>query len=1054
MKKTQRKDAFRNIRKRIVSFLSICLVIMLGLGGVFVIRYMRAGINAEATGYYNSHGFKTYELISSLGVTEDDIAQIKETEGVTDAEGVIRAAGSLTKGDFTCNVDLISMTERISVPEVLEGRAPEAKDECVIAEDFAETRGLKVGDKVRLIMEDIASPVASSEDGRDEDKADGKDGEKADEKGFGGVLLEDEFTVTGLIKHPDYLRRKSVEYVVLPWAAYDKSVTDGFYTHAFVKSDDPEGIDVFSDKYFEKTAGTKQALEELTDTLAVDSAQRAKEKAYARIDEEWQKALKELEDAQNEIDDNEATLNDELAKARRDLENAQKELDRKVGDYNKQIRNAEKLIKEGEQRIKNGEKQIKENEKKINDAEKQLNEYKKYFELAEKYLPDAEKYVNEKKAEYEEQLKGVLETIEEAKKLLSVLEKLDPDSEEFKETAIKLVNLLESKKDDVKKIQDALKTDKAIQAVQELLEFAPKIKEATGIDFTGLINAVSKFRDFDYDGFCTRARELAENADKLPEFIKKTEELLKSIQDELDTLKEYAEYIQKFKDNEGTIRSKIREKEQELEDGKNKLKKAKDDLAAGKRELAAAKKKLAAGKAELASEKKKYEAQIRDGWNLYYTKKADYESKLEEAKALLAENREAAEEKLAEARAEVEKIECKWLVFDRRANAGYVDIKSTLYALNSAGTIFGLLFMLISAIVCFSTLTIIIEEQKKMVGTVKAFGFRKREVLSKYLVFGVIAAIIGCIAGILLALGLSGLVLKAYHNTGMYQFGLAKSIVTIGPTILFCLIMIAICAVATVIACSDILKSPASILMKGGTAKKNSGYRKTTTSKRGGSLYSRLILRNMSDDKVRVAISIIIIAFSTLLVGVGISMKFGFDGMRTTQISDVYKYDVRVDLGDKVTGGDKLAMEEIMARDGAEYLSASYESHIFHLDDRLDALYVLTADPEALDEYFAVRDTKKGEILEMPEDGILVQKKIKESYGKDIGSTISILNSELDDCEAEVKGVFQNYVGRIVITTPEGYRSIFREDPVYNCYYVKTGGADMEKLQQDLLSVS
>ena len=886
-------------------------------------------------------------------------------------------------------------------------------------------------------MEDIASRLASSEEEHDEDKTD----EKEAGKGLGGALFEEEFTVTGLMKHPDYLRRKSVEYVVLPWAAYDKDVTEGFYTHAFVKSDDPEGIDVFSDKYFEKTAGTKHALEELTGTLAVDSAQRAKDKAYAKIDEEWQKALKELEDAQNEIDDNEADLNSELAKARKKLEDAQKELDKKVGDYNKQISNAEKLIKEGEIKIRNGEKEIKENEKK-------LNEYKKYFELAEKYLPDAEKYVNEKKAEYEKQLEGVLDTIKEAKRLLSLLEKLDPDSKEFKETAIKIVNLLESKKDDVKKIQDALKTDKAIQAVQKLLEYAPEIKEATGIDFTGLINAVSKFRDFDYDGFCARAKELAENADKLPEFIKNTEELLKTIQDELDTLNEYAEYIQKFKDNEGTIRSKIREKEQELEDGKNKLKKAKD-------ELAAAKKKLAAGKAELAAEKKKYEAQIRDGWNQYYSKKADYESKLEEAKALLAENREAAEEKLAEARAEVEKIECMWLVFDRRANAGYVDIKSTLSALDSAGTIFGLLFMLISAIVCFSTLTIIIEEQKKMVGTVKAFGFRKREVLSKYLVFGVTAAILGCIAGILLALGLSGLVLKAYHNTGMYQFGLAKSIVTIGPTIIFSLIMVAICAVATIIACSDILKSPASILMKGGTSKKNSGYRKTKTSKRGGSLYSRLILRNMSDDKVRVAISIIIIAFSTLLVGVGISMKFGFDGMRSTQISDVYKYDVRVDLGDKVTGADKRAMEEIMAQDGAEYLSASYESHIFHLGDRLDALNVLTADPEALDDYFAVRDTKKGDkTLELPEDGILVQKKIKESYGKDIGSTISILNSELDDCEAEVKGVFQNYVGRIVITSPEGYRSIFKEDPVYNCYYVKTGGADMEKLQQDLLSVS
>ena len=53
MKKTQRKDAFRNIRKRIVSYLSICLVIMLGLGGVFTTRYMDAGLVKQASDYYD-----------------------------------------------------------------------------------------------------------------------------------------------------------------------------------------------------------------------------------------------------------------------------------------------------------------------------------------------------------------------------------------------------------------------------------------------------------------------------------------------------------------------------------------------------------------------------------------------------------------------------------------------------------------------------------------------------------------------------------------------------------------------------------------------------------------------------------------------------------------------------------------------------------------------------------------------------------------------------------------------------------------------------------------
>ena len=84
MKKTQKKDAVRNIRKRIVSYLSICLVIMLGLGGVFITRYMGAGINKEATEYFNDHNFKNYELISSFGATDEDIAQIKETQRLPD----------------------------------------------------------------------------------------------------------------------------------------------------------------------------------------------------------------------------------------------------------------------------------------------------------------------------------------------------------------------------------------------------------------------------------------------------------------------------------------------------------------------------------------------------------------------------------------------------------------------------------------------------------------------------------------------------------------------------------------------------------------------------------------------------------------------------------------------------------------------------------------------------------------------------------------------------------------------------------------------------------
>lgn len=1050
MKKTQRKDAIRNIRKRIVSYLSICLVIMLGLGGFFITSYMNAGIDATTTDYYKDRSFKNFELISSLGITDDDLDQIKEVEGITDAEGVIRADGTLKKGDLKCNAEIISMTERISIPEVVEGKAPAAKDECMIGEDFALVNGLKIGDKVSLTMPEMgASGYTSSEDmdlsiDTDSDKDDGEEPDKEETvKEDNNALFCEEFTVTGLMKHPDYLRRRSVNTVVLPWSAYNKEATDGYYTHAFLLSEEPEGVSLFKDEYFEKTAGTKKKLEELTETLAEDSETRAKNKAYAKIDEEWQKALAQLGDAQEEIDENEANLNEELAKARKDLEDAQKELDDKVADAKKKIENGEKKIREGEKKIKNGEKQIKDNEKKIKDGEEQIKDAKKLLKEIDEILPEARKYVEDMKAKYGGDLEDALKTLTQAQKLLDKLKGLDPDSEEFRNVARELAKFILDKEATIRKVDTFFDRD-------DVMDIAEKISDMTGIKADDAVNAIRKV---DVDGLLSLAQGVYDTGGNINEFVKRTQELVDSIQTVLDTIDEINSYIKQYEGKRSSLYKQLAEKEKELEDGKKELADGKKQLAAAKKELAAAKKKLAASKKQLASEKSKYQAQIRNGWSLYYSNKAEYEQKLEEAKALLAENREEAEARLEEAKAEVEKIECKWIVLDRRANAGYVDMKGNIAAVDSAGLAFGLLFILISAIVCFSTLVIMIEEQKKMVGTVKAFGFHKSEILGKYLVFGITAAVIGCIAGILVALGMSGFVLQKYYESGVYQIGRPSSIITPVSTIIACVCMIIVCALSTVIACTDILKSPASVLMKGGRGKEGSRKRKSS-SRGGGSLYSRLIIRNMLEDKARVLISIAIIAFSTMLVGTGISMKLAYDGMSRKQITDVYKYDIRVDLGDKITNEQKAELSKVLTNAGTDFTAASYETHLYRWDDKLDALYVLTGDPDELGEFFALRDSRTGKDLALPEDGVLIQNKMKESYGMTEGKSIPVMDSGLDLKDAVIKGYFQNYVGRIIVTSPEGYRNTFGEEPVYNCYYVKANGADITRLEGELLAVT
>ena len=356
MKKTQRKDAFRNIKKRIVSFLSLCLVVMLGLGALLTTRYMGAGLEKKLSDYYGDRNFKNYEMVSSLGVSEKNLEKIRQVDGVEAVEGVIEADATITYNGRKMNGTVLSATKEVSVPELLEGNLPVGKSECAIGEDAAEVNDLKVGDKIKISLTGL------------------------DALGDKEPLFEKEFTITGLVHHPDYLRRKTVNAVILPIDAFNKEATDGLYTNAFIKAEEPEKTSMFSDKYFEKMSGTTKALEELAEELGVDRTKEMKDMANSKIDEEWAKALAQMEDAQSQIDDGEAELNSKLSSGRKKLNSAQSELDKKIANANKQLKNGSMKVPGYNKTIKQLEKELDQKEAELNAAEKALKEFREKFE--------------------------------------------------------------------------------------------------------------------------------------------------------------------------------------------------------------------------------------------------------------------------------------------------------------------------------------------------------------------------------------------------------------------------------------------------------------------------------------------------------------------------------------------------------------------------------------------------------------------------------------------------------------------------------------------------
>lgn len=965
IKKTQLNDALRNIRKQLVSYLSICLVIMLGIGACLTTVFMKTGINREAAEYYNDRAFKDFEMISSLGASAANVEAITNTPGVVAAEGVLRYDGSLRSGDQKRNITAISLTEHVSVPVLVDGRFPSASDECAIGEDFSEISGIGIGDTAVIYLND--------------------------NEGSGDPLVTHTFKITGLIKHPDYVHRKLTDTVVLPMSAFSGNEDERVYTQVFVKTENVPTDEVFKDDYYDHVSDEKSSLEALCTDLEAARAGEARTQILDAIDEEWAKAQTELADAQAEIDSGSKELNSRLAAGRSKLKNARKKLDKKLKDGEISIADYEKQLADAKAAVEEGTKEVDEAQAKL-DAD--LADVQPYLDMAGPYLEILD-YLIEHRNE---------------KETAEYIAKEQEAAKQIKDNAFALFMLnLKSKDPDTRKAAQELDQERGVHIFEEALD---EWLAATAVyPLDNLILEASAIVGKTQTHFSDNAFTLFQ---PMYDFSQRFLELLADAQAKID-------------------------------DGRAQLAKAAQDIRDGE-------KKVAEGKKELKKNKKKYNQQIADGWKQYYSNKAKYKQQLADAKALLAENREEAELKFKDLREDVTNLECTWVVLDRRANSGYLDLKGQLKSIRAAGYVFGILFIIITMLVCLTTLMIMIEGQKKLIGTSKAFGFFKSEIFKKYLLFGVTAAVLGDILAGFVGSIIGRIVLYVYNSTNIYQFTNIQGGLRAGPYLSISAAMIVICIIATVLACLEVLRSPASALMQGLTSA--GGFRKGSTSGRSrkGSLYLKLIFRNMGDEKTRVIISIVIVAFCTMLIGVGVTFKFAFSGMINRETSDVLKYDLRLDLGSSVTEDTKAELAGVLNKSGVKSMEAMFGSHMFSSDNVVSGLDVLAADPDAIGDYIGT--TYNDEKVSVPDDGLLIPRTMAETYGYGIGSTMDVFDSVMDMDECKVSGFYTNYFGRLTITSPEGYEKIFDEEYEPNCFYIKLNGADEQALRDSLLAVS
>ena len=919
MKTALFKDGIKEIKNSYKRFISILLIVLLGVGFFAGIRAASPDMKKTIDEYFDKLNVMDVQVISTLGLTNDDIKAIENIENVEKVEGSYQTDAIVKIEDEEAIVKLETFSESINHLELVEGRLPENKKECVVESKFLAETGYKIGDTIEIEIEDITND----------------DGEK--EK----VLKENKVEIVGIVKSPLYIStdRGSTKLGsgVIDYYLYvsKENINVDLYTNIYLTVENAKELETTSNKYSDLVEKVEDELESISD-----------ERRQARYDELYNSANSKIEDAQKE-------LNKEKEKAEKELEDAQKKLD-----------DGKKELESGRQELEtnraNANSQFKSAENKIEEAKKTLEENK------QKYEEEKEKVQIQIK-EYEEQLSLLKQT---QKQLNEVNNNLKVAKENLNKLELQLENA--QTEEEKTKIQEQIDTlNIQIQTLNATILVIESELEKQGV--TDLEATITKLED----GIETANKELENGEKQLKEAQKQIEENEKELQNQ----KNSTYYQLNQAENE------INASEKELQDGEKELEKA----------------------------------------------KKEFDEKIEEA-----------EEKLLEAKEELNDIEKpEWFVLDRNQNIGYASYIQDTDRVASLAEVFPIVFFLVAALISLTSMSRMVEEQRVQIGTLKALGYGKRQIASKYLIYASLATVIGGLIGLFIGFNFLPKVIADMY--GMV-YNVPEVILQFNTDIAFIGMSFAVlCTVgATLYTCIRQLRYKPATLMrpKSPKAGKRVLLEKITFIWKHLNFTAKVTARNLFRYKKRFLMTIIGVCGCTALIVSGFGLRDAIVDMVPKQFGEIDKYNINISLKEEKYGKNLESLkEEIKENDEIEsVLGVNIQSvKVIKNDNNQSIQLIIPEDVNQLEDYISLRDRKNKENKYVLDNtGIILSEKLANLLEIKKGDIILLENSDGIRKEVQVSNITENYIMHYIYMSPELYNEVFNTRIESNVILAKT----------------
>lgn len=1105
--KALHKDFWMEIRKSKARFISIFLIVALGVAFFSGIQASSPDMRYSGDAYYEAAKLMDLKIQGTLGLTQRDVKEVSDIDGVELAEGGYSTDVMSGEDDARKVLHLESISSNFNLLTADEGRIPEKSGEIFLDKPFAKNRGYKIGDTISV-----------SEDGDSE------------------LLKKTTYTVVGIGSSPLYIsfNRGNTTLGSGEVSGFGYILPEDFdqeaFTQIYIMVHESGDVISYTDAYDNLIRKIQKRVEGIE-----------KEQCSLRYEEIVAEANEKLDDARKELEDGKKESEEKLGDAKKKLDDGQKKYEdgkKEYEDGKQQLSDAKKELTDGKQQLADGRKQIEDGWSQLNSAKQQVEDGLSQLNAARSQLADSEAQINEKQSEltagYEQltaakqqvsdgeaQLREAEKTLESKQaELDSGREQLETGKNTIKETKAALTGQKEqceaglvqvsegesqissseealsgqqAQLDELTSQKEALSSQAAeLQAQydagaeagkteEELVELFTQIQTLNGqiSAMEEQINAGQAQIDGAQAELTAKKSELAQTRAELEsslgqinegfsqikeqeETLSRTEAQLNEGQEELDKGKKE---LETKKAELSAAKAEIAANQATLDDGQSQLDSARAQLSSGRQQLEEKQAQLNAGQAEIQANTEKLtssqaeldanaqklldgEKEIRENEQKLKDAKKDLEDakkKLSDGKKEYQDGKKEADDKIAEAQQkiedaqkEVDDIETpEWIISDRNDLPEYSDFGDNAERLKNIGKVFPMIFFLVAALISLTTMTRMVEEQRTQIGTMKALGYGKTSIASKYLSYAFLATVGGSIAGVLFGEKvLPFIIIQAYGimywNIGDHMqldYELQYALIASGAAV--------ICTMgATLFSCAKTLAETPASLMRPPAPKEG----KRILIERISFIWKHLSfswkssMRNLFRYKKRLFMTIFGIAGSMGLMLVGFGLYDSIMDIAILQYDQIQHYDAMVINDEDATDSQEKDLLKFLDGNSEidHYTRVQLTKMTAPKEKGSVSIYVYVPEnTENFKEDVTLRDRKSHEQYELTDDGAVICEKTASLIGVKAGDKITL---EKDNRKYKVKitAVTENYMGHYVYMTPSCYEKTFGEKPKYS----------------------